>query len=431
MKAPKKLVLLLLCLCTMGWACSQKTWQVFVSGPEAVYFPTTETAKTDVCRETINYAPSLEYPEHTPMRYVQLRFLIMQNHANDPNTIQPYEAVEYVRNWIGIVNYKLTLNERMSLPPGNETPVIPINYRFVVHKDPNVPGDTGIDFAQDSTMAYFNYKNGKTGSYDRRAYDKYAKYKNEVLTVVMQEHHPDSIKSKTYSATSTGTGFPDWIKIVGAKQFLDTIIHPDGRLELTGHRANIFKHETGHSFGLMHTWNGNDGCDDTPNHPNCWDQNSANCPDGIYSNNMMDYNNSQHALTPCQLGIINYNFSRLGSAQRKYLQPNWCNYKKDSTINIYSPNVVWNSAKDLEGDIVIHNGGSLTIHCRVSLPAGAKIIIKPKGTLILDGAQLTNLCNQQWEGIELWGNNKEQGKLIVYKMPSINNAVHPVLLNKP
>jgi hypothetical protein len=146
---------------------------------------------------------------------------------------------------------------------------------------------------------------------------------------------------------------------------------------------------------------------------------------------MMDYNNKQDALTPCQLGIVNYNFSRLGSTQRKYLVPTWCEYKKDATINIHSPDVSWYSAKDLEGDIVIQNGGKLVIGCRVSLPKGAKIIIKPKGTLVLDGAHLTNLCDEQWLGIEIWGNEKGKGSLIVYSPPTIDHVANPVVLNVP
>ena len=47
-------------------------------------------------------------------------------------------------------------------------------------------------------------------------------------------------------------------------------------------------------------------------------------------------------------------------------------------------------AKDLEGDLIINNGAELTIQCEVSLPKGAKIIVKPRGKLVLDGAHITN-----------------------------------------
>ncbi len=427
MIAHKNLTALVLLLALCGWACSPKTWQRFATGSELAYLAPLETQKDNPCLHTIHYAPSAEFARHTPMRYIKVRFLIMQHTPGDPNTLQPEETPAYAKRLLEIVNYKLGLNEPMTLPVGNNTPVLPINYRFVLYIDTAKAGDAGVDYAADSTMAYFNVKSSTSGHYDRRAYTQYAPYKGEVLTIVVQEHHPDSIKSATYSAKSTGTGFSDWLKIVGAKQFLEKTVNPDGSIAYGGHRANIFLHETGHSFGLPHTWNTNDGCDDTPMHANCWDSSSPNCPDGIYSNNMMDYNNRQAALTPCQLGIIHYNFAKLGSAQRKYLVPMWCDYKADSTVNIYS-SVEWNGAYDLEGDIVVQNSGSLTIRCRVSLPKGAKIIIKPKGTLILDGAHLTNLCGQQWDGIEIWGNEKNKGSLIVYKQPTIDNVAHPVSL---
>lgn len=430
MIAYKKLTVPLILLTLLVVACSPKAWQAFVLGPEAVYLTPLETSKTDPCKQTINYAPSIEYPGHTPMRFIHTRFLIMQHAPNDPNTLQPEEAEAYVQRLLEIVNYKLSLNQKMNLPVGNETPVLPINYRFVVHIDTARPGDNGIDFAVDSTMSYFDIKSNTHGSYDGRAFNKYAAYKSKVLTVVIQEHHPDSIKSATYVAKSTGTGFPDWVKIVGPKQFLEKTIDAQGNLQVSGHRVSIFLHETGHSFGLPHTWGG-DNCDDTPDHPNCWDSQSPKCPDGIVSNNMMDYNNRQDALTPCQLGIIHYNFGRLGSPQRKYLVPTWCQYKKNATISIFEPDVTWNNAKDLEGDIVIQNGGKLTIACRVSLPKGAKIIIKPKGTLVLDGAHITNLCEEQWQGIEIWGNEKGKGGLIIYRQPTIEHTVNPINLSNP
>lgn len=428
MKGIKKLAITALLLSMALAACSPNTWQRLLMGDDVVYLNPLEPHKENGCTQTINYAPSAAYTNHTPTRYVRVRFLIVASQPGLPNFIQPEEAAEYTQRMIDIVNYKLTLNEQMRLPLGNQTPVLPVNYRFVIYKDPAIPNDDGVDFAFDSTLAYFNIKSATSGSYDNRAYEKYATHKGDVLNIVLQEHHPDSIKSPTYKASSTGTGFSTWVKIVGAKQFLETNYKSDGSIEYTGHRANIFLHESGHSFGLMHTWSGNDGCDDTPNHPNCWDQNSPKCPDGIYSNNFMDYNNAQSAFTPCQLGKIHYTFSRLGSVQRKYLVSMWCEYKADSTIYIRDNNVIWNSARDLEGDVVVQNGGVLTIQCRVSMPPGAKIIVKPKGTLILDGAHLTNVCDKQWHGIELWGDSKDTASVIIYRKPTIDHVLNPIEL---
>ena len=104
----------------------------------------------------------------------------------------------------------------------------------------------------------------------------------------------------------------------------------------------------------------------------------------------------------------------------------WCQYKADSLLLI-TGDVVWKSSRDLEGDIVIDNNSSLTIQCRVSLPKGARIMIKPSGRLIIDGGELTNLCGDNWKGIEIWGNKKNKGQVILINHPTITHALHAVI----
>ena len=81
--------------------------------------------------------------------------------------------------------------------------------------------------------------------------------------------------------------------------------------------ASLLAHELGHSMGLYHTWCGGDYCDDTPDNHDCWNNgtapNSNDCltyPPGytcpIASNNLMDYNASESALTQCQINRIHY-----------------------------------------------------------------------------------------------------------------------------
>ncbi len=66
--------------------------------------------------------------------------------------------------------------------------------------------------------------------------------------------------------------------------------------------AGWLAHELGHSLGLNHA-SRNDGCDDTPNHNDCW--NGSNC-----SSNMMDYNSELNSLTDCQLQKIHFNLMK-------------------------------------------------------------------------------------------------------------------------
>ena len=125
----------------------------------------------------------------------------------------------------------------------------------------------------------------------------------------------------------------------------------------------------------------------------------------------MDYNNSQMAITPCQLGIIHSKFSKENSLQRKLLVKDWCHLDTSSVINIYDTQE-WNGSKDLNYSIRIHEGGSLAINCRIAMPKDGKITVDPGAKLILQGAKIHNDCGQQWKGIEIKNLGDLSGQVI-------------------
>jgi len=377
------------------------------------------------CNQFLNYAPDESHPEHTPVRWVRVNFHIINN-ADSTSNFNLEDGIAYARGLIDAANWKLRNNQQMTLPEGNSTPVLPIKYQYVITPDTDDPYDPGVYVHYNESLAYFN-KKGTSSIMNADIFNKYGSRKGEVLNIILIGHPPDSIQSPTYKSSVDGVGMKDWLKIVGCFQYhYFTQYHEDGGFTKSGpnYQAGALNHESGHTFGLAHTWNANDGCDDTPLNPGCWDQNSAPCKEsGIYSNNMMDYNNCQCALSPCQIAKVHYNFSRENSSQRKLLLPVWCHYKKDSTITIgFGEKVEWLCSKDLEGDLIIGNDAVLTIHCDVSLPKGAKVMVKPKGTLILNGGKITNKCGDQWEGIEVWKSKKSEGKVIVKGNSAIEHA---------
>lgn len=87
--------------------------------------------------------------------------------------------------------------------------------------------------------------------------------------------------------------------------------------------ASVVNHEIGHLLGLNHTWytmpgRGYVDCADAPSNANCWNLNAPVGPDcnspSKLSNNLMDYNAAQSALSGCQVGRMQFNLN--GCLQR-------------------------------------------------------------------------------------------------------------------
>jgi len=102
-------------------------------------------------------------------------------------------------------------------------------------------------------------------------------------------------------------------------------------------------------------------------------------------------------------------------------------------------------------NVRIASGNTFTITGEAQFNKNAKVIIEPGATLIVDGGKLThiyinrnqtcnvfnpentNLCNDLWQGIELWGNRDEsqyisgaQGKIILKNGAIIENAIDAI-----
>ncbi len=95
----------------------------------------------------------------------------------------------------------------------------------------------------------------------------------------------------------------------------------------SAYSADLLNHELGHIFGLIHDFertnvfpHWGDGCEDTPDHNECWtlDLNNPLCNNwSLISNNMMAYSDPPAALTPCQINRVH---SNLNGPQQNYVQ---------------------------------------------------------------------------------------------------------------
>lgn len=301
---------------------------------------------------------------------------------------------KYFSDMINNCNLRLSLNEKMKLPKNNTTPVYDPKIRLTISTRGYKNVSTFYHHVEtDPSLAYFLNKGLGQNNYNVRIINKYAIRNDSLLNVFVMSFPPKLIKSYPAEYHGSGIALGSSIKMGGMFQKGG----PDWGY------ATMFTHEVGHVLNLNHAWV-NDGCDDTPVNSNCFGDGTGPCaPDGVASNNLMDYNNSQMAITPCQVGKMRESLAREGNFQRKLIDFDFCNPTDDMEI-IISKKTEWKGERDVNRSLVIENGGSLRLCCRLSLPKGGYIKIKKGGELILDNVKIHNAC-----GYEILGVIKEAG----------------------
>ena len=413
-----KTSLLGLCCCLLFGTCQPKVKQWFVKTEDIQFVELAAQPKDYAkhktgCNSSLSYMPDTNYIEHFPMRHIRVNMHFM-NHSDSTKNFNEAEAFKFAKKYLKAAEHDLNRRKKLAIPPNNQIPALPKQYRYVLTPKRNDPNDTGVYCHYDDELFYFINKGNKKNNYSRTVIEKYAIQKDSVLNMFVMPHHPDSVASPTYKPRKTGIALNNHLKVSG--------IFESGNYDPWQYRG-LLNHEVGHVLGLSHAW-GYDGCDDTPIHSNCWNTSDQPPCDTMASNNVMDYNAHQSAWTPCQIGKIHRNLSKLSARQRRLLIRTWCTLKPEKTITIRD-NITWEGAKDLEGHIIIENGGVLRVNCRVSLPQGAKITVRPSGKLILNNdAWLHNDCGHQWEGIEIQSSGKEKGVVVFQGTPAVENMRH-------
>ena len=364
------------------------------------------TGFRSTCSEALNYAPDLDRPLEYYQQQIRINVHFMDAEDGKFN-FERKEGVPYFKQMMDNAIMRLRVNEKMNLPEGNDTPVLPANYTYKLTDMDTEIGRSPFAFHKDQELYWFLSKGGNRNNSSKKVLEKYQQDEGEVLNIFIQPTHPDSVASKTYKVDRTGIAMGTNVKIAGVYEKGD----PAWK-----HATNL-NHEIAHVLGLSHSWYRNDGCDDTPPNNNCWSSSKTRkC-----SNNMMDYNSSQMALTPCQIGRMHRNFHRAESKQRKLLVPIWCEEDETQTI-IIDEDRQWLGSKDLMNDVVVKEGVTLEIYCRVSMAAGRKITVEAGATLKLYNAKLHNDCGDTWEGIDLQSTKNKSGKIELYGECVIENV---------
>jgi len=394
------------------FACSKKVQQVAVKD-EASLSSYPNLPAVDIreenglrCTDRLSYAPDEHYDER--IIRVNVHFTCSEDGKVGFNE---KEGRKFMRYLLENANKRLQLNEQMNLPVGNNTPVLNPKYRYQLTPATNNPGDDGYYWHYDDELYYFVNKGKNRNNYDNTVLDKYENSGDSILHLFILPHHPDSVESKTYNAHGTGIALGNSLKMAGLYE---------GK-EKPWKFSTLLNHEVGHILGLGHSWVRNDGCDDTPRHPNCWEHKATKEGCEVASNNVMDYNNSQMAFTPCQLGTVHKGFAKLGSKTRKFLVPTWCKLDLSKDI-VIDGEVHWYGARDLGHNVIINDGATLYIHCRVSFPKDGELVVNSGGTLILDQAQLHNSCGDSWKGISLMKTGSKTANLTTHGTVKIEHV---------
>lgn len=383
-------------------ACAPKISYAPFALPDGL--PPVNPRPASICQNWENYLPDPACPNCLPERLLRVNFHIL-NSRDSSHNFKPDAARQYFTRLLALANADLDTNFANWRSPAG-TPVLPKGYRYALW-----PPSGGFYFHFDDTLFTFVSRGRDQNMYDQRAIEKYAVGRDSVLNIFVQTHPPDSLLVPTYRAASQGIALGTSLKMAG---IFESKGGPEGF-------QGLLNHEIGHILGLTHAWT-EDGCPDTPDHPNQCYMCAADPPcDSRCTNNQMDYNYYQNACTPCQIGRIQATFVNEKHRVRRCLVPTWCAFRSERSV-VVRDSVAWLGARDLEGDLSIAPGGVLLLGCRLSMPPGGKITVQPGGRLILDGCRLHQACGKNWQGILVGARGKQRGEVALRRTPFVENV---------
>ena len=367
-----------------------------------------------------------------------------QNTATDRN---------YIEQIVAKMNDKLT---NMEVPSDPVTAVCGSNCRIVDSR-----------FRINLKGIYFLNSDNKfddvTFSSDPDYFKLIAPVKDGVLNIFIYDQNPantlGALTFKLPNATELVNGVNDVYNVIVAKEYYPYKTYIDNLA------ANLL-HEIGHTMGLSHMYelewgqpggtiesgdaSSLDYLDDvfgpvsSQIYPRPYEK--KDCSDPFLSSNDDCTNNLMGSFTgfylsPKQIGRMHRNAYFLSC--RNFIsntEPEDVNHEHKGQGQNY-PLVInntelWDFDIKMYNDIVVKNGATLTISCKVLMPYHANIIVEPGGNLVIDGGMITSHDkNTMWYGISVWGQSGEsqdipgkQGKLIMKNGARIENALHAAVM---
>ncbi|MFT4985965.1 MAG: hypothetical protein ACI8U0_001607 [Flavobacteriales bacterium] len=317
-------------------------------------------------------------------------------------------------------NHQANDNEQMNLPPGNNTAILDQKIKYELQ---------GVYYDVDET----DYSYPECQLYCLR--NNHGINMDTELNIFYQWiepviNEPLYIPSFAYVTEYGGQGVAHMGK--WQKYVIATSVSEQAVLDQFWGAAGTILHETGHNFAMRHpmktgggscSFNVDDFCSDTPTIQEILDLGypdpcECNDPGAICGNTFMDYGGGS-AYTPEQLGRIHYHIIH---NKLDYLVDDYCYKYYDENFTISDgEHIILEASKLINKDIIIEDGGKLTVKCYLHLAENVKIVVEQGGELVVDGGILSNLCGDLWKGVYVAGDPAGQG--------TSNNPGKAVFLN--
>jgi hypothetical protein len=383
----KKSVFVLLITSLSCFACKSKKINTSANGTN-IELMVRQSTKNQLCSDYNSYIPDTTLPKANITYTLKMIFHIIEGPFGQSN-FDLESGKTYFTNMINNCNLRLSLNEKMKLPLNNAVKVIDPKIRFAISSK-NFEGANTFyhHIEEDPVYAYFLNKGMGQNNYNTTIIKKYAVRDDSLLNVFIMSFPPKLMQDNPSEYHGSGIALGSSIKMGGMYQKGG----PDWGY------ATMFTHEVGHMLSLGHAWV-DDGCEDTPVHPNCFGDNLGPCANGsLASNNLMDYNNNQMAITPCQIGKMRQVLAQEGNFQRQLLDFDFCKISKKEDI-IIKNKVRWTGERDIDRSITVKKGGVLHLCCRLSLPENGYVKVEKGGELVLEDVKIHNACGYEIVGV--------------------------------